>query len=375
MTREEKEIFSRDKFKKAKATHRITDDRDVTREARQKASKTGKLAVSVDPALGPTGPVRLSLIRFNPTDDGRWVVAVGCPMDIESTCDTTGSMGDNVDIAMKVLPDTYELASAVLPGYDLQLAIGIFGDVSDNFVLCRPQFEMSADKIVGSLKDMVPEGQGGDATEDPQYGLFGAAYFTKSYINRIGLKGYHFAISDAPARTWVDANNLERVFGSHVWEDLAANGHQITRDALPSTREIVTDLQKRAHAFFLQVGDRPHVAKEWSELYGKERVILLPRTEYIPHVQAAIIGLTEGTLCLQEIKDFLTEHNMEKTYAERLIPYLANMPIGEQAALRAKMENPIPKVGDIYIDKTDLWPADISSVTPIQPPPNKPNWL
>jgi len=352
-----KEVFSRTGYEGAKTTRGVKTDSGVTKAAEQQAKTTGKLRTSIDPSQGPLGPIRLSLIRFE-SEEGRWVVGVGCPMDVESICDTTGSMGNNVDVAMRVLPDTYELLAKVLPGYDVQLALGIFGDVQDKFILNRMQFEMTADKLVGALADMVPERDGHDATEDPQYGLFGAAYLTQTYTNRIGLKGYHFAISDASARGWLSAENIERVFGEEVWERLAENGQQISRDRLPSTQDVVRDLLKRAHAFFLMVGNNTGTYADWKDLYGAERIVRLPDTKYLPQIQAAIVGLTEGTLNLQDVQDFLIDAGMSKSSTQEVLRDLVNIPIGAQAVLRDQLPHDVPKAGDVFANKTDLWPTE-----------------
>jgi len=182
-----KETFSRTAYVRSFKKH-ASEPGHATADAERQAKITGKLNPLVDPST--YGVIRRSLLRFEQREDGLLVVAVGTPIPIETRVDTTGSMGHNVEVALEVLPNMYEFCQDVLPGYDLQIATGIFGDVCDNFVLCRPQFEMVADKIVQQLTLMVPEHGGGDSPEDPHYGLFGAAYLTDAYINRIGLKGY-----------------------------------------------------------------------------------------------------------------------------------------------------------------------------------------
>ena len=139
------ETFSRESYRTARRDYGVTHDTGVTWNAEQRARHTGKLSEIVDPALGVNGPVRFSKIRLNPHHK-QWVATVGCPMDIEVSCDTTGSMGGEVDTEMAVLPDLYEAVAKVLPGYDPQLCLGIFGDCGDRFVMCRPQFEMEAPK-------------------------------------------------------------------------------------------------------------------------------------------------------------------------------------------------------------------------------------
>lgn len=244
--------FSRDAFRGAAKTY-VPRSGPATRAAEQAAKSTGKLDPLVDPA--EYGVIRRSLVRFVERPDGLFELTIGCSMPVESRVDTTGSMGGNVDVAIRVLPDTYELTSRLLPGYDLHMALGIFGDVVDDWVLCRPQFEMVAEKLVQQLTLMVPERNGGDFAEDPHYGIFGGAYLVASFANAIGLKGYDFTISDAPARDSLSERQLVRIFGEDVFDKVAANGFQLDRNDLPSTEEVVRDLQDRAHGFFLQVGE------------------------------------------------------------------------------------------------------------------------
>lgn len=361
-------VFSRAAFAKS-TTERHVPESGVTHQAERQVAKTGKMDPLVDPA--GYGVIRPSRPRFKERPDGTWELTVGCPIPIEARVDTTGSMGNNVDVAMKVLPDTFEQAVKVLPGYDPQVAIGIFGDRSDllpsapeklrgKFTLCRPQFEMEADKIVDQLTKMIPIRDGGDSEEDPHYGLFGAAYLTAAYINRIGLKGYDFTISDAPGRDLLDEDILKIVFGDEVFKKVTENGHKISQRDLPNTKEVVQDLLKRAHAFFLQVGEADSTTRFWTRIFGRNRMVVLPSTKLLPHVQAVIIGLTEGTLDLKSVPEFLKEANVAKSTAEEIVRSVANIPIGAQAALPNFKKR--PQKGDVFKTKTDVWPMDKSEL-------------
>ena len=132
-----REVFTRSTYKAVKADKGV-GEREVTKRAEQRAKSTGKLDPLVDPS--GFGVIRLSLPRVEQKDD-IWEMLVGCPVPVETRVDTTGSMGGNVDVAMRVLPDAFESMSEVLGGYDIHIATGIFGDVSDMFPLCRPQCE------------------------------------------------------------------------------------------------------------------------------------------------------------------------------------------------------------------------------------------
>jgi len=335
----------------------------ATERAEKQVMKTGKLNPLVDPA--GFGVIRRSLIRFDEQSDGTWKVAVGTPIPIEERLDTTGSMGHNVDIALEVLPLAFDLCASVLPGYDPQMAIGIFGDVQDHFsdgspapVICRPQFEMDAPKIVEQLQLQVPMRDGGDRAEDPQLGLFGATYLTAAYINRIGLCGYDFTASDAPARDRLDESQLIRVYGPEVFAKVVENGYRFKKNDLPSTKEMVREFLTRSHAFFLQVGEAPDTTRFWTNVFGEDRIVVLPNTKLMPQVMAAIIGLTEGSLDLQTVQEFLQKNNVSKENAKLILRSVANIPIGAQAALSNFAKK--PKKGDIFANKTDVWPIGAS---------------
>lgn len=350
-----RETFSRTAYTGAAASVREkSGGGPVTKDAERQAIKTGKLNPLVDPA--GYGVIRPSRPRLEQLESGLWQLSVGPPMAIETRVDTTGSMGGNVDIAFSVLPQMYEACKYVLAEYDIQIATGIFGDVSDKFPLCRPQFEMLADRIVNQLSLMVPERAGGDNDEDPHYGLFGGAYLTDFRINKWGLKSYDFTVSDAAARDRLDETQLLRIFGPEVFQKVTDNGFQIKKSDLPSTKEVVQDLLKRAHAFFLQVGDDGGTARFWRHVFPKERVVQLPSTEVLPQMQALIIGLTEGTLELEDCEEFLKEQKIERRTAGAMIRAVANIPLAAQPQLPNYKK--LPLKGALFVSKEEIWPVD-----------------
>ena len=368
--------FAREAYDRA-YTDWVPRQGPATSRGHETVRTTGKLDPLVDPA--EFGLIRRSLPRFDLLESGMQQLTIGMPMAAETRLDTTGSMGRNVEVALRVLPDTFDLCAGVLPGFDLQMAIGIFGDYQDQFILCRPQFEMEADKIVHQLTLMVPEhGGAGNGGEDPHYGLFGAAYLTDARINRYGLKCYDFTISDEPARTLFNENLLIRVFGDTVFDKVAENGHEISRADLPTTNEVVQALLKRAHAFFLEVPSHHSTHEFWTDAFGHERVVVLPSVELLPQVQAVIIGLTEGVLELGTVSDYLEQNGVSARSADAITRSVANIPIGAQVPLREGLTLPVK--GDVFREKTDLWPVDPSEVGDVTPvgasaSPEGPNWL
>ena len=360
----EKRTFTREAYTSATAKARASGSATHEGEQRHRAGKG--LHELVDPK--GYGAIRRSISWLEPKGDD-FILLRGTAMLVESRLDTTSSMGRNVDIAMRVLPDTYDLLKtgdrAVLKRYDIHMITSIFGDVVDDYILCRSQAEMD-ERIAEQMMLMVPCRGGGDADEDPQYGLFGAAYLTSATAVALGLKTYDFTVTDARGREFLTLANLKRVFGDDVLDKVAENGHQINSRKLPTTAEVVGDLLKISHAFLLAVdmhGDGSHLTGWWKQIYGQDRVVTLPSVELLPVVQAVIIGLTEGNLDLQNLEEYLQEvANLNAAEARRIQRVVAGIPIGAQAAL--PNFHKIPMKGARFAKKGDLWPIDEAAEKP-----------
>ena len=348
-------IFTRHSFTTETERRGISFESDgrasksVAEKAARQAATTKKLHPSVDPA---TEPIHRSLLRFSPYED-KFRVTVGLPVPIESTGDVTGSMGDNVQIMLGVLPQTYELISKVLPGCDPQLSLGIFGDEVDDFIMSRPQFEMTAEKIVEYCANLFSSGSGGDYPEDPQYSVYAAAYLTDAYINKIGLKGYHFLITDAPMHGTVYKRNLRRIFGDQVFDAVRDNGFDLPDT--PAVEQLFADMKKIFHAFILLVDSNAN--DFWSSYYDGAHIVQIDSTKYLPQVEAAIIGLTEATLEPAELKQFLIDTQVPAAEAEKLARKLLRVEYGAQRKLEEASGYKLPQKGDIFDHKTDLQPS------------------
>lgn len=339
-------IPTRSSYEDALRSRGINRVHNVTRHAEETARITGKLNSIVDPAVDP---IRFSKIRLDPYQK-QWVATIGCPIDIEVSGDTTGSLGrTEVDTQMRVLPDLYEACAEVLPGYDPQLCLGIFGDCEDDFVMCRPQFEMEAGKIIDYLRVMAPQLCGGaNNGEDPQYAMFARAYLTNAYTNRIGLKGYHFITTDEPCHERIDRRQILRIFGKDIFEtDLKQFAGKI-----PSIEQVIKDLKRQTHQFILVLEDECYqAAKRWRSLCGEQSVIRIQSTRQLPGVVSAIIGLTEGILDFGNLAAHLAKYGCEDLETE-----VSKVELGAQAKLRHALLHPVPKRGDIFAEKGELWP-------------------
>ncbi len=345
--------FSRESFAGTKAKVDAAAG-DTSYAGRQEIKKTGKLHPLVDPA--GYGLIRRSLPRYVELPDGRFHNVAGIPMPVETLFDTTGSMGGNVELAFRSLPTLYDLLASgkmpVLGRYDPQLANAIFGDVVDDFILSRSQFEMD-EKTAEQLTLMVPERSGGDSEEDPEYGLFGAAFLTDAFIVRYGFKSYHSMVTDATSHGHIDKKNLVRVFGDTVFDQVKENGYTIDPKNLPDTVDIVRELKKRTHAFMISVGRG--CANYWSRYYDAERVVVVDSTAHLAYVQAALIGLTEDVYDLQSLPDQLVQSGCDRHVARDIQRAVAGIPIGEQK--QAKHWKELPGKGGVYAQKQDLWPV------------------
>jgi hypothetical protein len=326
---------------------------DTSHAGRQR-QKEGK---GLDPLVDPAGYelIRRSLPRYVEQPNGSFLLTNGVPMLMETRFDTTGSMGGNVDLAFASLPKSYDLIAGgenpVLGRYDPQILNAIFGDVQDNYVLYRSQAEMDVE-IANQLTLMVAEKDGGDTTEDPDYGIFGGAYLTDAFINKYGLKYYDFTVTDAPCRTRIDRANLVRVFGPTVFEKAKQNGYVLNESQLPATQEMIDELKKHTHAFVLCVGSG--AAEHWVRLYGKDRVVIIEDTSVLPYVEAAIIGLTEGVLELQSVEEYLCLVGCSAIKARSITRAVAGTPISAQTILPNFSK--IPLKGTLFAKKGDMWP-------------------
>lgn len=343
--------FSQATYDSSVRTH-TTGRGPVTAKAEEEYQETGKLNPLVDPA--EYGVVRPSRPRFEQLPNGLFQLTIGTPVPVELRVDTTSSMGNHVDVLLGQAAIANELISGMLPGGDLQMANGIFNDLFDRPILCRSQFEALAERIVPQFTYMKPVRRGQNYAGGAPYGLFGAAYLTAFYINRIGLKSYDFTITDTEAHEQLNLGILESIFGTQVIAKANKNGFTIDQFDLPTPREVVQDLLKRSHAFLIHIKGRRHSISYWSRVYGSERVIELADTHYLPHTEAAIIGLTEGTLSLMDLDDFFKLYEVPDHVARPLAASLMNIPLGAQAALPNFGKR--PQAGALFRNKTDLWP-------------------
>ncbi len=345
-------------------------DGGATRKAETQFRSSGTINELVDPSkrfdVRGKSSMYLELLGGTPP---RYVLKRGVPMPTETVVDTTGSMGENLDIILNVIGNTYSFLTTgkkpLLDRYDAQFCIGEFGDYKDPVTYMSTMYE-SDFKVLVQLAMMVPNRAGQDFTEDPIVALFAAAYLRQLDITKYGLKGYHFTVSDADTRFEIASSTLTKVFGAKIYEELAKRGFgNITARNIPDGAEIVKQMKKNYHQFFLQVGSESVTTRCWERLYGEDRVVTLKHSRFLPYTQAAIIGLSEGILDLQTVVDFLREDQSAGGYeqtalslddAEDIRDSVVHIPMRAQAKL--PNFNKIPTKLSVFANETDLWPIE-----------------
>jgi hypothetical protein len=85
--------------------------------------------------------------------------------------------------------------------------------------------------------------------------------------------------------------------------------------------------------------------------------------EIVPYVQGVITGLTEGTINMIDVPKCLGEVGVSKSDISAITKAVMNVPVGAQAKLLRQLPRPLPKEGDLFKNKTDLWPIDPSKIT------------
>ena len=133
-----------------------------------------------------------------------------------------------------------------------------------------------------------------------------------------------------------------------------------------TVEELGRQALQKWHTFFLQVSSNPYTTGYWSQVLGREQVVMLPRTEDLAVVQAAIIGLTEGVLDLQSVPDFLAEARVNRRDAMQIVRAVSNIPLRAQAML--PNFDRIPLKGSIFASREDIWPIN-GSQRELQSPP------
>jgi hypothetical protein len=76
--------------------------------------------------------------------------------------------------------------------------------------------------------------------------MFARAYLTDAYTNRIGLKGYHFIVTDATCHERIHRTEVKRIFGKEIFSNELKSMNNT-----PTMEEMIDELKQKTHQFIL----------------------------------------------------------------------------------------------------------------------------
>lgn len=212
--------------------------------------------------------------------------------------DETGSMGDIPVVVQQKLSDLFGLL--LTKGYveDPQVLVGAYGDHEcDRVPLQVSQFE-SDNRVDDALDKIFIEGNGGgNGGESMSLAWYYLAHHTATdALDKRGKKGYAFFIGDEVA--------LE-LSGKAV-STLVGDGEPLGK---LDNKSVVADLLKSWDAFVLVIDNWSAKSqgsiKFYTDLFGRDRVLIVEDPESIAETIALSIGVLEGTVDLDEGVDDL----------------------------------------------------------------------
>lgn len=229
------------------------------------------------------------------------------PTAIAIVLDVTGSNIAAATVVHAKLPELFGILQR--KGYveDPQILIAAIGDAfSDAVPLQVGQFE-SDNRIDAMVEAMYLEGNGGGQRSET-YEL--GAYFLARHtylepFHKQGRKGYAIFIGDEMPYDMVHRNYGRGGYGvDHTLESLIGD----TLEADISTEQIFEELKEQYEVFFLfqkqGAYDEREILPSWKKLLG-ERALVLDDPTAVCEFVAGLLGLLEGGLDLEEIKEDL----------------------------------------------------------------------
>ena len=240
--------------------------------------------------------------------------------------DVTGSMGKVVRGIHGDLPRLHEmlLGHRYIP--HPQIMFAAVGDATcDEVPLQVGQFE-SDNRMDQNLENMVLEGGGGgQKTESYELMLYVAARHTAiDCWEKRRRKGYLFMIGDEMAYPSVKRHEVERLIGRGVQADVPLE-------------EVVAEVTQRYHVFYVipggaSHGGDKHIIGFWERLLGPQHVIRLECPEDTSESIGLTIGVSEGTISVEQGAAQLCHRGMVGRAVDRVAAALSALRPGAAAA-------------------------------------------
>ena len=253
--------------------------------------KTGKTAFTYDAKVRQTGRrvVHPQMNPFGKTRESRDSAAHPNSVSIAVLFDVTGSMGGIPRVLQTKLGALMRML--ISKGYveHPQILFGANGDAyCDAVPLQIGQFESGLEMDDDLGKIFLEGGGGGQVHETYELGLYFMARHTSiDCYEKRGKKGYLFTIGDEKPYAVVRAEQVRRLIGDQITEDIPTAG-------------IIAEVREKYDYFHIMptssyYGKSKDVQKCWRKLLG-ERLLLLDDEAAVSETIALAIGLCEGTI-------------------------------------------------------------------------------
>lgn len=280
--------WSEETYKERSATRAVTGESAFVYDSKMKTSRPE--ARKTHEALLPKNVTRESRdSEAHPESN-----AIGVVFDV------TGSMGSIPRVLQEKLPKLLGLLTS--KGYipDPQILFGAVGDwTCDNSPLQMGQFE-SGNEMEGDLGRLFLEGGGGSGLQESYIEAlyFFARHTETDCFEKRGKKGYLFLIGDEKSWPKVTVDEAESVFGDKI-------------QAPVSLEQLLGEAREKYQVFFLMpktcdYSGMNEIENFWKQLLG-QNFIALKDASAVSETIAAIVGLSEGTIDLDEARKHLSE--------------------------------------------------------------------
>lgn len=203
--------------------------------------------------------------------------------------DVTGSMFENPGIIQRKLKDLFGVL--LRKGYveDPQIMTMAYGDAKCDYIPLQASEYESDNRIDDCLDNVVLEGHGGGNGGESSMlaGYFVAHHTATDAWDKRKKKGYLFFVGDEISHT-ITADQVKEYIGDG--EPLGSL----------DSKDIAAALQERYNVFFLLIDNmqsRGQRSQEfYTNLFGKQNVLMLEDAEGVAETIALCIGVTEGTI-------------------------------------------------------------------------------
>jgi hypothetical protein len=283
-------------------TSRWSDDFYSAREAER--AKTGTSAFHYTEAINKGEEIRQVHATMNPqgvTRESRDSDEHPDSNSVAVIFDVTGSMHTVPVLLQKKLPKLMGTLGRKNYLPHPQVLFGAVGDYyNDKGPVQIGQYESGIEMDDDLGRFWLEGGGGGTGEESYELALYFFARHTSiDCFEKRGRKGYLFIVGDEKPYPRVDRQAVKRIFGDDIQEDIPIE-------------QIIAECREKYHVFFLLPKGTSHwnstpTHARWIQLLGEDYFRLLEDPDTVCETISVIIGMTEGTVNLDQAKEHLRE--------------------------------------------------------------------